>query len=157
MLLLFPVLVLIRGGNDAYMLVTSEDIAMTRAAYAETPPGKKIVPLDETGPYAMQGVGLYQPSEHVEGCGDDEVKTVDDVTRCVAADDPDVVLVYTSTEKKGVVLDNRQPGWSRVVIERLVASGEYSIRYQNGFNAVLIKTTPTVVGPDASQLNPGGN
>jgi hypothetical protein len=157
MLLLFPVLVLIRGGNDAYMLVTSEDIAMTRAAYAETPPGKKILPLDETGPYAMQGVGLYQPSEHIEGCGDDEVKTVDDVTRCVAADDPDVVLVYTSTEKKGVVLDNRQPGWSRVVIERLVASGEYSIRYQNGFNAVLIKTTPTVVGPDASQLNPGGN
>ena len=60
MLLLFAVLVLIRGGNDAYMLVTPEDITMTRAAYAEAPPGSKVVPLDDTGPYAMEGVGVYQ-------------------------------------------------------------------------------------------------
>ena len=60
MLLLFPVLVLIRGGNEAYMVVTPEDITMTRAAFAETPPGSKIVPLDDTGPYAMQGVGTYE-------------------------------------------------------------------------------------------------
>jgi len=46
MLLLFPVLVLIRGGNDAYMLVTPEDLAMTRAAYAEAPPGSKVEPMD---------------------------------------------------------------------------------------------------------------
>ena len=32
MLVLFPVLVLIRGGNDGYMIVTPEDLAMTRAA-----------------------------------------------------------------------------------------------------------------------------
>jgi hypothetical protein len=157
MLVLFSVLVLIRGGNDAYMLVTPEDITMTRAAYAEAPPGSKVEPLDDTGPYAMQGIGVYQRAEHVDGCGDDEIKTVDDVARCTAADKPDVLLVYTSTEKKGVVLDNWEPGWSRVVVDRLVASGSYRIRYQNGFNAVLIRTTPTVVGPDASQVNPGGN
>jgi len=157
MLVLFPVLVLIRGGNDAYMLVTAEDIAMTRAAFGETEPGKKVVPLDETGPYAMQGVGTYQRSDHIDGCGDDEVKTVDDVVRCTALDDPDVILVYTSTEKKGVVLNDRAPGWSREAVDRLVASGEYLVRYQNGFNAVLVKTAPTVVGPNASQVNPGGN
>jgi hypothetical protein len=157
MLVLFGVLVLIRGGNDAYMLVTPEDITMTRAAYAEAPPGSKVEPLDDTGPYAMQGIGVFQRVEHVNGCGDDEIKTVDDVARCTASDEPDVLLVYTSTEKKGVVLNNWQPGWSRVVVERLVASGSYRIRYQNGFNAVLIRTTPTVVGPDASQVNPGGN
>ena len=156
MLVLFPVLVLIRGGNDAYMLVTPEDITMTRAAFAETPPGSKVVPLDETGPYAMQGVGIYQRSDHIEGCGDDEVKTTDDVVRCVDLDDPDVLLVYGSTEKKGVVLNNWEPGWSRTVVERLVATGGFRIRYQNGFDAVLVKTAPTVVGPDASQPSPGG-
>ena len=57
MLLLFPVLVLIRGGNDAYMLVTPEDITMTRAAYAETPPGSKVVALDvPTGLDADDGI-----------------------------------------------------------------------------------------------------
>ena len=158
MLALFAVLVLIRGGNDAYMLVTPEDITMTRAAYAETPPGSKVVPLDDTGPYAMQGVGVYQDEgEDVASCKESAKKTVADVTQCITDDKPDVVLVYTSTEKKGVVLDNRPPGWTREVVDRLVASGTYRIRYQNGFNAVLVRTTPTVVGPDASQVNPGGN
>jgi hypothetical protein len=158
MLVLFAVLVLIRGGNDAYMLVTPEDITMTRAAYAETPPGSKVVPLDDTGPYAMQGVGVYQAEgDDVASCKESAKKTVADVTQCITDDKPDVVLVYTSTEKKGVVLDNRAPGWSREVVDRLVASGTYRIRYQNGFNAVLVRTTPTVVGPDASQVNPGGN
>ena len=68
-----------------------------------------------------------------------------DFTRCILDDEPDVLLVYTSTEKKGVVLDNRPPGWSRQVVDELIASGEYRVRYQNGFNAVLVKTAPTVV------------
>jgi hypothetical protein len=157
MLLLFPVLVLIRGGNDAYMVVTPEDIAMTRAAFAETPPGDKIVPLDDTGPYAMQGVGVYEREGDVASCKDEAKKVVDDYVRCITDDEPDVVLIYTSTEKMGVVLNNRAPGWTREVIDKLVASGSYSIRYQNGFNAVLLRTTPTVVGPDASQLIPNGN
>jgi hypothetical protein len=158
MLGLFGVLVLIRGGNDAYMLVTPEDITMTRAAYAETPPGSKVVPLDDTGPYSMQGIGVYKSEgDDVASCKDSRKKTAADFTRCVFDDRPDVVLVYTSTEKKGVVLDNRQPGWTREVVDQLVASGNYRIRYQNGFNAVLVRSAPTVVGPDASQVIPGGN
>ena len=155
MLLLFPVLVLIRGGNDAYMIVTAEDVAMTRAAFGETAPGKKVVPLDETGPYAMMGVGVYQRSDHIDGCGDDEVRTVDDVVRCTGLDDPDVVLVYDSTERKGVVLFDRAPGWSAVAVDRLVASGRFAVRYRHGYDAVLVKTAPTVVGP-AGAPSPGG-
>ena len=45
------------------------------------------------------------------------------------------MLIYTSTEKKGVVLENFEPGWSRRVVDQLVATGEYRLRYQNGFNA----------------------
>jgi hypothetical protein len=152
MLLLFPLLVLIRGGNDAYMIVTPEDIAMTRAAYAETPPGRKVVPLVSTGPYAMQGVGIYEREDHIDGCGDSNRDR--DLARCLMADEPDVVLVYKSAEMQGEVLDNRPRGWSVQVINQLVASGDYRIRYQNGFNAVLVRATPTVVGADGV---PGGN
>ena len=122
------------------MVVTPEDITMTRAAFAETPPGSKIVPLDDTGPYAMQGVGVYEREGEIATCKDSAKKVASDFTRCILDDEPDVLLVYTSTEKKGVVLDNRPPGWSRQVVDELVASGEYRIRYQNGFNAVLVKT-----------------
>ena len=158
MLVLFPVLVLIRGGNEAYMVVTPEDITMTRAAFAETPPGGKIVPLDDTGPYAMQGVGTFQrEGDDVVSCKERNKKTASDFARCILDDEPDVLLIYTSTEKKGVVLDKRQPGWSRQVVDELVATGEYRIRYQNGFNAVLVKTTPTVVSGPAAAAPGGGN
>ena len=101
MLVLFPVLVLIRGGNEAYMVVTPEDITMTRAAFAETPPGSKIVPLDDTGPYAMQGVGVYEREGEIATCKDSAKKVASDFTRCILDDEPDVLLVYTSTEKQG--------------------------------------------------------
>jgi hypothetical protein len=151
MLLLFPLLVLIRGGNDAYMIVTPEDLAMTRAAFAETPPGKKVVPLDNTGPYAMAGVGVYDRGDHIDGCSKPDA----DLVRCIHLDDPDVVLVYKSTEMQGVVLDNRPPGWSLRVIDELVRSGSYRIRYQNGFNAVLVKVNASAATDTAPA--PGGN
>jgi hypothetical protein len=157
MLALFPLLVLIRGGNDAYMLVTAEDVLMTRAAYSETPPGRSVDPLDETGPYAMEGVGVLERTDRANGCRDEEIKTVDQATSCVQRERPDLLLVYTTTEKKGVVLHGREPGWSAAVVDRLAASGTYAIRYRNGYNAVLVRTRPTVVGPDASRLAPGGN
>jgi hypothetical protein len=157
MLLLFPVLVLIRGGNDAYMLVTPEDLAMTRAAYAEAPPGSKVEPMDETGPYAMEGVGAYLRGGDAASCKDDVKKTAADITRCITDDEPDVVLVYTSSEKKGVVLDNRPPGWTRDVVDNLVASGNYRIRYQHGFNAVLVKTAPTVISAPTDGAPGDGN
>src|SRR5690242_14663860 len=122
------------------MIVTPEDLAMTRAAYAETAPGSKVEPLDDTGPYAMDGVGVFQRGGDAASCADDVRKTVDDYVRCVSDDEPDVLLVYTSTEKQGVVLGKRAPGWSRQVVDRLVASGSYRIRYQHGFNAVLVRT-----------------
>ena len=155
MLVLFPVLVLIRGGNEAYMIVTPEDITMTRAAFAETPPGSKIVPLDDTGPYAMQGVGVYEREGEIATCKDSAKKVASDFTRCILDDEPDVLLVYTSTENKGVVLDNRPPGWSRQVVDELIASGEYRVRYRNGFNAVLVKSAPTVVSAPAAGASVG--
>jgi hypothetical protein len=153
MLVLFGLVVLIRGGNDAYMVVTAEDMAMTRAAYAETPPGRKVVPMISTGPYAMQGVGVYESQDHIDGCGDSNPKR--DIARCLLEEEPDVVLVYKSVEMQGEVLENRPPGWSRQVIDQLVATGEYRIRYQNGFNAVLLKATPTVVAGPQDGV-PGG-
>jgi hypothetical protein len=153
MLLLFPLLVLIRGGNDAYMIVTPEDVAMTRAAFADTPPGRKVVPLDQTGPYAMQGVGVYERAGHVRGCSAPDA----DVVRCIEEDDPDVVLVYESMEKRGVYLENRPPGWTQQAIEQLVSSGGYAVRYRHESNAVLVKITPTVAGTGAPAGVPGGN
>ena len=54
-----------------------------------------------------------------------------------------------------MVLDNRPPGWSRQVVDELIASGEYRVRYRNGFNAVLVKSAPTVVSAPAAGASVG--
>jgi hypothetical protein len=105
----------------------------------------------------MQGVGVYErEGDDVVSCKDRNKKAASDFTRCILDDEPDVLLIYTSTEKKGVVLDNRTPGWSRQVVDELVATGEYRVRYQNGFNAVLVKTTPTVISAPVPGAPGGG-
>ncbi|WP_250556642.1 hypothetical protein [Pseudonocardia lacus] len=48
--------------------------------------------------------------------------------------------MFTSTEKLGVYLEDRPPGWSRALVDDLVASGRYSLAHRDGFEAVLVRT-----------------
>ncbi len=60
---------------------------------------------------------------------------------------PDVLLTFDSVEASGRFLGTgpddalQPPGWSLQVVQELVASGQYVITYQNGFDVVLRKTT----------------
>ena len=65
MVLLFGSIILIRGGNEAYMIVYPDEVEMTRQAYAATPPGLEVLPLISVGPYSLEGVAELQPrAEH---------------------------------------------------------------------------------------------
>jgi hypothetical protein len=142
MALLFGSIILIRGGNDAYMIVYPDEVAMVREVYATTPPGSKVVPLINVGPYALEGIGDYKHGKSVEGC----TSLADDPIRCVTEESPDVLLTFDSVEASGRYLGAgvgnqlQPPGWSLQVVQELVASGQYVITYQNGFDVVLRKT-----------------
>jgi hypothetical protein len=142
MALLFGSIILIRGGNDAYMIVYPDEVAMVREVYATTPPGSTVMPLINVGPYAVEGIGDYSNGKGVEGC----TKLADDPIRCVTEESPDVLLTFDSVEASGRFLgigehdDLQPPGWSLQVVQELVASGKYVITYQNGFDVVLRKT-----------------
>jgi len=152
MVLLFGSIILIRGGNEAYMIVYPDEVEMTRQAYAATPPGLEVLPLISVGPYSLEGVAEYSRGQNIEDCSQlagDNPEDPNDTLRCIDAESPDVILTYVSVEAQGVFLDGRQPGWSLALIQELVSSGRYVVSYQNGFDAVLRK-----VGPPAPQ--PGG-
>lgn len=140
MLVLFPVLILIRGGNDAYMNVTTEDVQMTRAAYDQAPPDALVMPLSSVGPYQLEGVGEHNKSPGVEGC----VQLANDPLPCIDKIQPQTILFYESIEKQGVVLNGETPGWSIRVRDQLIASGQYRATYQNGFAAVLVRVGTAV-------------
>jgi len=140
MVLLFGMLVLIRGGNESYMIVYPEEVAMSREVYATTPPGLEVVPLvSGVGPYAVDGVDTHARGDSIEGCD----QLIDDPIRCVDLQDPDVIVSFGSTEAYGRDLKLMPPGWSLDVVRQIVATGEYEITYQNGFNVVLRKVEPT--------------
>ncbi|NMI02306.1 hypothetical protein, partial [Pseudonocardia acidicola] len=138
MLALFGLLVLIRGGNDAYQVVRPDEVALARQTIAETPPGKSIVPLSHLGPYGVGGIATHSGGGSAPGCS----QLANDVKRCVDEIYPDVIITFRSVENEGVVLNNKPPGWSLAAIQELVASGKYTLKYQSGFNAVLVKTPP---------------
>ncbi len=141
MLALFPLLLLIRGGNDAYMNVTTEDVQMTRQAYDQAPPNTLVLPLSNVGPYALEGIGEHNRSPGVEGC-DELASLTSDPLRCIDQIQPTTILFYGSIEKQGVVLYGKPPGWSTQVRDQLIASGTYRATYQNGFDAILVRTVP---------------
>lgn len=140
MVVMFGLLVLIRGGNDSYQAVFPQEVAMYRQAVAETPPGQRIVPLAFVGPNGVVGVGRYDalPGDTPTDCS----PLLLDPVRCVLLINPDVVIDFTSIEKQGEFLYDKPAGWSLAAIKGLVATGKYKLVYQNGYDAVLRKVGP---------------
>jgi hypothetical protein len=136
MALLFGTLVLIRGGNDAYQVVLPQDVALLRQTIAQAPPGTTITPLiSDAGPAEVAGVADHPRGAVLDDCTAPGV----DAVRCIEAAGPDVIISFTSTERKGVVLDGMAPGWSLRLAQQLAATGTYTITHRDGFDLVLTK------------------
>jgi hypothetical protein len=142
MALLFGSIILIRGGNEAYMIVHPDEVDMVREVYATTPHGLEVIPLINVGPYAVEGVDTHSHGTVIEGC----TQLADDPMRCIDAESPDVLLTFDAVEAQGRFLDLKPAGWSLQVVQELVASGRYVVTYQNGFDVVLRKTAPPPPG-----------
>ncbi|MCO1658834.1 hypothetical protein [Pseudonocardia humida] len=132
-------LVLVRGGNEAYQAVLPSEVALYRQVLAGAPPGARIGTLNAAGPAGLAGIVEHGRGGAVDGC--DEPGS--DPLPCLEAQPPDLLVVFTSTEKLGVYLQDRPPGWSRALVAELVASGRYDLAHQDGFEAVLVRRPRT--------------
>jgi len=141
MVVLFCVVVLIRGGNDSYQVVYPNEVKLYRQVSAQTPTvedvkaGKassaQIVALSGLGPTGVVGLNEHGSGVLYGGCLD----LADDPAACVRdSNSPAAIVSYTSIEKQGVYLYGKNPGWSLAVLQQLVASGKYVSTYQDGFN-----------------------
>jgi hypothetical protein len=131
---LFASLVLIRGGNDAYLLVRPAEVALARQVVAAMPEGK-VLGLTEQGPLRVSRLGEITQAISTPGC--DTLAT--DLDRCVAAEAPEIILVFPTMAAEGVVLDGKPPGWAARDVARLVADGGYEVSHQQGASLVLRK------------------
>jgi hypothetical protein len=116
---------------------------MTREVFATTPPGLQVRALASgVGPIGVDGIDTHKRGNRPEGCGN----LAEDPIRCVDLTDPDVIISYGSTEAWGRYLHEMPPGWSLDIVQQLVATGDYQISYQNGFDVVLRKVEPAGPG-----------
>lgn len=147
MVLMFGVLVLIRGGNDSYQVVYPKEVALYRQVSAQTPtradvragraPSAQIAALSGLGPTGVVGLNDHGTGVLFGSCAD----LVTDPIRCTQDDNrPAAIVSYTSIEKQGVYLNGKPPGWSLAILQQLVASGKYVITYQDGFDWAVQRT-----------------
>jgi hypothetical protein len=135
MVTLFMSLVLVRGGNDVYLVVRPSEVALTREVLTTVPEGGKVLGLTEQGPLRVMRLGEVTQVVSTPGC--DTLAT--DLERCVAAEDPDVILVFPAMDAVGVVLDGKPPGWTARAVASLVSSGNYVVSWREGTTLVLRK------------------
>jgi hypothetical protein len=138
MVVLMGLVVVIRGGNDSFQVVFPEEVAMYRQVAAQTPAGQSIVSVSGVGPAGVVGIDSHSRDADVPaGCETD----TDDVlpVNCLDEGAPDVVVSFLSTEKEGVYLYGKQPGWSLQTLQQLIATGHYTLTYQDGFDWVVRK------------------
>ena len=135
MVVLMGLVVVIRGGNDSYQVVFPQEVAMYRQVVAETPKGQSVVALSRLGPGGVVGINDHPLGDQPQGCG----QIAADPPKCVEEVDPDVLVSFTSVEKEGVYLNGKQPGWSLQALQQILATGHYTLTYQDGYNWVVRK------------------
>jgi hypothetical protein len=145
MVVLMCLLVVIRGGNDSYQVVFPQEVAMYRQTVADTPAGQSIIALSGVGPGGVTGINDHpRGGDTPPGCSTE----TDDVLSAICLDEmaPDVLVSFLSIEKEGVYLYGKPPGWSLQTLQQMLATGHYTLTYQDGFDWVLRKI-PEVAGP----------
>ncbi len=135
MVALMGLVVVIRGGNDSYQVVFPQEVAMYRQVVAETPKGQSVVALSRLGPGGVVGINDHPLGDQPQGCG----QIAADPPKCVEEVDPDVLVSFTSVEKEGVYLNGKEPGWSLQALQQILATGHYTLTYQDGYNWVVRK------------------
>jgi hypothetical protein len=130
-------LVTARGGNDAYVAFTADDVAVVRAAYRRAHDGDSIAALDAYAPLHWSRIATVPQVSLETRCPLDPREW-----SCVRLAGPDLVVVTAAEDAAGVILDGLRPGWTHTVTADLVKYGGYRVRVRRG-DAVLLERIPT--------------
>ena len=135
MVVLMGLLVVIRGGNDSFQVVFPQEVTMYRQVVAETPPGQTHLRAEQARARGRRGHQRPPARRQPQGLRAARGRP----GPCTEEADPDVVVSFTSVEKEGVYLNGQKPGWSLQALQEILATGRYTLTYQDGYNWVVRK------------------
>jgi hypothetical protein len=137
-------LVVARGGNDAYALVTPGEVATVRSSLDRMPGGSSVMALLTQGPLYTARIGQVVELSADVACPD-AAMPID----CVLSRSPDAVIVTASMQAYGVESLGFAHGWADSEVARLVASGRYRISVDA--HSVVLLTRPGLVLTDSGR------
>ncbi len=143
--LLVPLFVLARFGNESYEMIYDEDLAAVDWYYDNVPDDAVIVTANFGGPVYYRELVEHPRAFAPEDLAGDR-ETAESLDRLVSGDTlaelpPDVeryLIMQHAGEIYGRVVEGHPDGWQSEIIDDLVATGRYEVRFRSGDAAVLL-------------------
>ena len=136
MVVLMGLLVVIRGGNDSYQVVFPQEVDDVPAGRRGDAAGPDDLGAEQARARGRRGHQRPPARRQPQGL---RRSSRTDPARCTEEADPDVVVSFLSVEKEGVYLNGQKPGWSLQALQEILATGRYTLTYQDGYNWVVRK------------------
>ncbi len=134
---LLPVFFLTRYGNESFEHFDQEELTAAHRLYEMAPPGSTFVALNSDIPWRSEHIEQYR----FRALGDD-VLPPDDVAAVSGAlvsenGERTFLLATQSQQNFAQMMQGQAPGWTQSIIDRLMATGKYTIVYQNSRAQIL--------------------
>ncbi|SDO73676.1 Membrane protein involved in the export of O-antigen and teichoic acid [Nakamurella panacisegetis] len=127
-----------RGGNDAYVSVTTADVNAIHYVYAHAAAGDSVISALWYEPLRSDRVGdLTQISTDELATAANPCTTEAQITACLVAAAPNYILINPQQEAAGEILNGLAPGWSGRVLTALETKSGYRVAFEQDDAIVL--------------------
>lgn len=135
-LLIFPMFLIARWGNEDFERIDTSDVALRAAIYQVAPLGATIGTLADGGPGSFEHLTQYQYVPTL--AGDWPVTNVDQVNKILGNNPKGVYLMISRPQVANLVQNASAPSDAgQTLAQMLVDSGQYKIVYQNDSGVIL--------------------
>lgn len=129
-----------RGGNDAFVGITQNDVNAVQWVYAEAGSGDTMMAPYWQPPMLSDRIeDVRQLSRSEIATEENPCSTEDEMMRCLRQLDPDFVILSPQQDAAGRYTGDFAPGWIQRLQDQLIASGTYEVGHVEGNVTVLAK------------------
>ena len=127
-----------RGGNDAYVSITTADVNAIHYVYENAPAGDSVISVLWYAPLRSDRVGdLTQISTDELASAANPCSTEAQIEACLVTAKPNYILINPQQEAAGEILNGLAPGWSERLLAALESKDGYRVAFQQDGSIVL--------------------
>lgn len=127
--------VVLRGGNDSYVALTKDEVAVMEQAYDLAEPGERIYAVFNQWPLLSGRVGEVKQRAAMNHCLPERL-----VLDCVNELNPEFLFVGPAQDSYGQMFLRYPAGWTQTLVDELRAAGRYRLVLQQGAAMLAVRS-----------------